>query len=146
LRFPETWFLAIRRHTFYLRHGASELKNQVSSFNCVEAFVEREARLRNPIIMKPTPFVQKVADKIIDLRLTMPAVLLLEAHKPLAFLGSQLLLVAQPTFDIFFPKNFIGNLAELLAEPHQLEQLIRRLETENHSPEVLTSPGVKGHD
>ena len=76
----------------------------------------------------------------------MPAILLLEAHKPLAFLGSQLLLVAQPTFDIFFPKNFIGNLAELLAEPQQLEQLIRRLETETRSPEALMSPGVKGHD
>ena len=96
--------------------------------------------------MTPTPFVQKVADKIIDLKLTMPAILLLEAHKPLAFLGSQLLLVAQPTFDIFFPKNFTGNLAELLAEPQQLEQLIHRLETETRSPEALTSPGVKGHD
>jgi hypothetical protein len=96
--------------------------------------------------MIPTPFVQKVADKIIDLKLTMPAILLLETHKPLAFLGSQLLLVAQPTFDIFFPKNFIGNLAELLAEPQQLEQLILRLETETRSPETLTSPGVKVHD
>ena len=96
--------------------------------------------------MISTPFVKKVADKIIDLKLTMPAILLLEAHKPLAFLGSQLLLVAQPTFDIFFPKNFIGNLAELLAEPQQLEQLIRRLETETHSPEALTPSRVKGHD
>ena len=97
-------------------------------------------------MMVPTPFVQKIADKIVDLKLTVPAILLLEAHKPLAFLGSQLLLVAQPTFDLFFPKNFTGNLADLLAEPYQLEQLIRSLESPNRSSEILTSPEEKGHD
>jgi hypothetical protein len=97
-------------------------------------------------MMAPTPFVQKIADKIVDLKLTVPAILLLEAHKPLAFLGSQLLLIAQPTFDIFFPKNVTGALVELLAEPEQLEQLIRRLESQSRLPETRTSPEGKGHD
>ncbi len=74
-------------------------------------------------------FVEKVANRIIELRLTAPAILLLEAHKPLAFLGSQLLLVAQPILDIFLPQNLAGNTVDLLADPDQLEQLLTRLET-----------------
>ena len=73
-------------------------------------------------------FIEKVANKIADLGLTAPAILLLEAHKPLAFIGSQLLLVAQPTLDIFLPQNLIRNTADLLADSNQLEQLITSLE------------------
>lgn len=96
--------------------------------------------------MAITPFIQNVADKIADLRLTMPAILLLEAHKPLAFLGSQLLLIAQPTLDIFLPQNLVNDLAKLLAEPEQVEQLITRLEINAHSTELQNSPRIKSHD
>jgi hypothetical protein len=73
-------------------------------------------------------FSQKIADKIAELGLTAPAILLLEAHKPLSFVSSQLLLVAQPTLDIFLPQNFTRNLAGLLVDPTQMEQLIANLE------------------
>ncbi len=84
--------------------------------------------------METIAFVEKVANKIYNLGLTAPAILLLEAHKPLAFVGSQLLLVAQPTLDIFLPKNLTGNAANLLSNPDQLEELITRLETYSKSP------------
>lgn len=79
-------------------------------------------------LMDHSNFVEKIANKIIDLRLTVPAIFLLEAHKPLAFVGSQLLLVAQPTLDLFLPDQFTGNLAGLLAEPAGIDQLLARLE------------------
>ena len=81
--------------------------------------------------MMETTFIEKVAAKITDLGLTAPAILLLEAHKPLAFIGSQLLLIAQPALDIFLPQNLIHNTSNLLADPGQLEELITRLETDN---------------
>lgn len=80
-------------------------------------------------------FVETVANKINALGLTAPAILLLEAHKPLAFISSQLLLVAQPTFDIFLPANFTRNMANLLADSDQVEALITSLEV-RRSPEV----------
>jgi hypothetical protein len=73
-------------------------------------------------------FAEKLATKIIDLGLTVPAIFLLEANKPLAFVGSQLLLVAQPTMDLFLPNQFTGNLASLLTEPAEIDQLLARLE------------------
>jgi hypothetical protein len=79
--------------------------------------------------MKQDAFIKEFADKIAALGLTGPAVLLLEANKPLAFIGSQLLLVAQPTLDIFLSKNFTQNVVDLLADSEQLEQLITNLET-----------------
>jgi hypothetical protein len=96
--------------------------------------------------MEENPFIKKVSDKINDLGLTAPAILLLEAHKPLAFLGSQLLLIAQPTLDIFLPKTFTQNSINLLAAPSQLEQLIDTLEINSakslplmSQPESLTT-------
>ena len=79
--------------------------------------------------MDQTEFVAKVANKIGELGLAGPAVVLLEAHKPLTFISSQLLLVAQPTLSLFFPRNYTRNLADLLADSTQVEQLILTLES-----------------
>jgi hypothetical protein len=78
--------------------------------------------------MKQDTFIKKVADKIADLGLTGPAILLLEANKPLAFLGSQLLLVAQPTLNLFSPPHLTQNTIDLLADSTQVERLISMLE------------------
>ena len=80
--------------------------------------------------MDTTIFSHKVAHKIAALGLTTPAIFLLEAHKPLAFLGSQLLLIAQPTLDILLPSHLLRNTADLLADTDQVEQLLTQLEKE----------------
>jgi hypothetical protein len=74
-------------------------------------------------------FIDKVAQKITALGLTFPAILLLESHKPLAFLGSQLLLLAQPPVDLFLPQGLSANTVDLLADPRQIEALLVKLET-----------------
>ncbi|MCB9101493.1 MAG: hypothetical protein H6632_18285 [Anaerolineales bacterium] len=79
--------------------------------------------------METNTFINKAADKIFSLGLTTPAILLLEGHKPLAFLGSQLLLVAQPILEIFVPGELAGNIISLLESPQQLETLMVELET-----------------
>ena len=77
-----------------------------------------------------TSFIADITNKITSSGLAAPAVLLLEAHKPLAFIGSQLLLIIQPTAEIFFPHNkFMPNMINFLNDPAQVESLISRLET-----------------
>ncbi len=85
-------------------------------------------------MMATNTFIENVANKITCLGLTAPAILLLEAHKPLAFLGSQLLLVAQPTLDVFLPTHLTHNTINLLATPDELEQLIITLERKQVAP------------
>lgn|GEM_PF-1493422 len=77
--------------------------------------------------MDQLTFVEKVAQKLTHLGLAGPAILLLEAHKPLAFIGSQFLLVAQPSLNFFVSPPLTQNLIDLLADPTQLDQLIVRL-------------------
>ncbi|HRV93013.1 MAG TPA: hypothetical protein P5526_12695 [Anaerolineae bacterium] len=79
--------------------------------------------------METNTFINKVADKISNLGLTAPAILLLEGCKPLAFLGSQLLLVTQPALDIFVATDLTKNTISLLENPDLLEALIVQLET-----------------
>jgi hypothetical protein len=77
-----------------------------------------------------TTFSQQLAQKITSLGLTGPAIVLLETNKSLAFLGSQLLLVAQPTLDIFFAPQLTRQTIDLFADPAQVEQLIVALQTQ----------------
>lgn len=81
-------------------------------------------------------FAEKVADKIARLGLIAPAILLLEAHKPLSFISSQLLLVAQPTLDLFLTKPLSRELVDLLADSAQVEQLIVNLERKMNQESV----------
>lgn len=73
-------------------------------------------------------FIEKFTTKLTQLGLTGPILLLLEAHKPLAFLGSQLLLVAQPSLNFFISPFYTQGMIDLLADPHQVEQCLTRLE------------------
>lgn len=85
--------------------------------------------------MDQTEFIEKIATKISQLGLVGPAVVLLEAHKPLAFIGSQFLLVAQPSLDLFLPHLSTRKLADLLADPTRLDQLLLILQSKiSHYP------------
>ncbi len=91
--------------------------------------------------MNQANFIEKVSNKISELGLTGPAIVLLEAHKPLAFISSQLLLVAQPTLDLFFPRNHVRNLADLMADSTQVEALIVNLERKISRPSASKEIG-----
>jgi hypothetical protein len=84
--------------------------------------------------MTSPTFINQVADKISQLGLTTPAILLLEAHKPLAFIGSQFLLVVQPTLGLVLPSHLLRNTSDLLADPNQYERLIAILEQKEALP------------
>lgn len=86
-------------------------------------------------------FAEKAANKITSLGLAAPAILLLEAHKPLAFIGSQLLLIVQPTLNLFLSQHFTNNTIELLADSHQFEQLITHLERDLNRPVLSPAAG-----
>ncbi len=58
---------------------------------------------------------------------TAPAVLFLEMHKPLAFLGAQFLWAAQPFLVPWFNHSDVRDIARLLEDPTGVEQLIERL-------------------
>ena len=77
---------------------------------------------------KPDPgdrleLIEKVARRVERWGLVTPAVLFLELGKPFSFVGSQILLLAQP---IWGPAA--SQYADLFEDPRSVDQLLARLE------------------
>jgi hypothetical protein len=73
-------------------------------------------------------FVNQLADFVCRLGLQVPVLVGLEAGRPFAFLGGQLLWVAKPVLSLFVSNTSVNQFAELLEEPAAVESLIATLE------------------
>jgi hypothetical protein len=75
-------------------------------------------------------FVEQAAEAIRQHGLRLPALVVLEASRPFAFLGGQLLWVLQPTLGFLMPRVAIGEFARLLENPKAIDSLIAILEVD----------------
>jgi hypothetical protein len=73
-------------------------------------------------------FLNDVAEMIQRRGWRLPALVALEAGRPLALVGGQLLWLAQPALSLIIPASTIGQFARLLEEPAALDRLMARLE------------------
>jgi hypothetical protein len=79
--------------------------------------------------------MKKVAQKIVDLRMTPVAIVMLESSKPLSFLANQFMVFMQPFYRAFFTFREYEEFAAMLEDRNNIEVLIRvieRLEEEKH--------------
>ena len=72
--------------------------------------------------------IVKVAERICRMRMTVPAIFLLESSKPLAFLGSQLLIFIEPFVQTLFNFAQYQRFALLMEDRGNWERLLRKLE------------------
>lgn len=72
--------------------------------------------------------IQQIAETIIQRGWRTPALALLEAGRPLAFLGGQLLWLSQPLFASLLPAIRWREFAHLLEDSAAVEALIGQLE------------------
>jgi hypothetical protein len=72
--------------------------------------------------------IEKVARKIVRMRMTVPAIFFLESSKPLAFLGSQLLIFFEPFIQTLFNIRQYQRFALLMEHHENWERLIRKME------------------
>lgn len=81
--------------------------------------------------------LQSLADWVVERRLTAPAIIFLESHRPLSFVGSQVMIAASPLVAFFGPffKASVGfdgddfrRFAELMENRDNLELLIVEIE------------------
>ena len=72
--------------------------------------------------------IERVAQQIAGRGMTAPAILFLEMHKPLAFLGAQLLWIAQPFLSIGLNNADLRDLITVIEDRAGVEELIERLE------------------
>lgn len=82
--------------------------------------------------------IDRLAHRIAGLGMTAPAILFLEMHKPLAFLGAQFLWAAQPFLSIVWNDADLRDFAAIIEDRAGVEELIDRLES--IEPEPPSSP------
>jgi len=73
-------------------------------------------------------FLEQVTELICRRGLRLPVLAVLEAGRPLAFLGGQFLWVAEPVLSLLLPGQLIRRCARLLETPSAVAGLVYRLE------------------
>ena len=73
----------------------------------------------------------QLADAVHRYGLQIPALIALDAGRPLSFFFGQFLWVMQPVLSLFFTRDSIKELAILLEDPESMELLIDKLEDSN---------------
>jgi hypothetical protein len=94
------------------------------------AIPEEESSGEDEVVEKDEDeeLIRKVADKIVRMRMTVPAIFFLESSKPLAFLGSQLLIFFEPFIQTLFNIRQYQRFALLMEHHENWERLIRKME------------------
>lgn len=72
--------------------------------------------------------LEKAATLVVGRGLSVPAIIALELHRPLAFTLSQGMIALTPLFGPLLGVKRLQLLGRLLAEPNGVEALIRRIE------------------
>lgn len=74
--------------------------------------------------------LDKAALEIKKRKLSVPAILFFEMHKPVSYIGSQAAIVFSPFLVPFLGFDAINNYSRLLAKRDAIERLVQRLEAE----------------
>jgi hypothetical protein len=89
--------------------------------------IERATMALDP--QRREKIIDHLARRAARMRITAPAILFLEMHRPLAYVGAQMLWAAQPFLNVWLEHADIRDLALLLEDPASVEALIHRLES-----------------
>ena len=72
--------------------------------------------------------LERLATRVVAMRMTVPAILFLESSKPLSFLGSQALYFFEPMVRAFFSVPEYDRFAQLLERRETMEALLVKIE------------------
>ena len=81
--------------------------------------------------------IDRFAHRIAGLGVTAPAILFLEMHKSLAFLGAQILFAGEPFLSLAFKDTDVHDFAAIIEDRAGVEELIDRLEAIKREPSAL---------
>jgi len=73
--------------------------------------------------------MDRFAQRIVDWRMTAPAILFLESAKPLSFLGNQALIFFQPIVQSIFNFKTYDEITGILEDRENLEYLLCKIES-----------------
>ena len=89
---------------------------------------DNESAFRSDFTDEDEALINKVAERIVRMRMTVPAIFFLESSKPLAFLGGQLLIFLEPFVQTLFNIRQYQRFALLMENRDNWEKMIRKVE------------------
>ena len=92
--------------------------------------------------------LDRLASWVVAKRMTVPAILFLESHRPLSFVGSQAMIMASPIVHFFEPflQSLMGpgyghraydRFAGMMEDRETIERLVVAIERENQAAQVV---------
>jgi hypothetical protein len=78
--------------------------------------------------------IDRLADEIVRRGLQTPAIFVLEAHKPLHYIGSMAMVGVAPFIVPFVGFDNVNNWSQIMAKRENIEMLIDRIESKSVSP------------
>lgn len=81
-----------------------------------------------PLTPKQEEILDKLAHKVVQWRMTVPAILFLESVKPLNFVGSQMLVFFEPFVQAVFTVRDYNEFVRMMEERENVERLLQRIE------------------
>lgn len=97
-------------------------------------------------VSRRTELLTGIAERTVRMRLTPVAIVMLEAAKPLSFVGSQLLVFFQPIVSAVLPFHSYDEVAALLEDRSNIEaliQIIEKLEEERQNGQGKDHPDTR---
>ena len=76
--------------------------------------------------------IEKIAKKVVDCRLTAPAIVVLESSKPISFVASQVLVFFDPIVKSFFNIRDYERFYTMIEDRENIERLIVAIEEEEN--------------
>ena len=73
-------------------------------------------------------WIERMADEVVRRRMEVPAILMLEMHRPLTWMGSQALIVATPFLGALAGTDNVLKLSKLMEDRQNIDRLIQRIE------------------
>src|SRR5437867_10334765 len=81
-----------------------------------------------PLTPHQEEIIDRLAVKVVEWRMSVPAVLFLESVKPLNYIGSQVLVFFAPIANSLFTVKDYDELVALMEERGNIERLLKRIE------------------
>jgi hypothetical protein len=93
-------------------------------------FESRPAALTTqaPLTEREAAIIEKIAAKVVSLKMTVPAILFLESVKPLNYIGAQALIFFEPFVQTLFNFSEYDTFREMMERRENVERLLLKIE------------------
>ena len=93
-------------------------------------FESRPAALseQEPLNEREAAIIEKIAAKVVSLKMTVPAILFLESVKPLNYIGAQALIFFEPFVQTLFNFSEYDTFRQMMERRENVERLLLKIE------------------